>query len=224
MSSVVQESDRRKELNRQLWFAAYKDCGTMNDNQSVVWKREGACLQITQRTRVVPTSDYRDLTIEELEYAIKFLRAGAGILDKLKLIEDDNKGKWATKKQLGNMHRLAQNCAVHYAPVDVVVQCGDLELTGDDLRKEMKSAFERGKLTGYIQKHIYANWINPKIHEMLKQAGLRYHVKYPKAIYFVKWDEITREEADALIVRFQKMANEIQERYTPVKTVKPSLN
>lgn len=225
MSSVVQESDKRKKLNRELWQACFKDCGKMNDDQSVEWKREGACLLVTQRTRVTSsTNNYKELTISELEAAIKFIRMGAGVLDKLKPIKDSNTGKYMTKAQSKKLHRLAQECAVFYAPCDVVVQCGDLELTGDELRAEMTRAFCKGQLTGYIQKHIYSKWINPKIHEFLKSSGLRYQVRDARNTYYVKWDEITREEADALIIRFQKIINEIQERYTPVKPLNPSLN
>lgn len=225
MSSVVQQSEKRKTLDKHLWNAAFKDCGAMNDNQSVRWKREGACLAVTQRTRIDnSTSDYKDLTIEELEYALEYLRKGPKILDTLKAIEDDHKGRYATKAQLGKLHYNAQVCGIHYAKCDLEVEVGDLILKGDELRKEMCGAFERGKLTGFMQKYLYSSWINPKVHEFLKEAKLRYETKFPEKPYYVNYQEITREEADALIVRFQKIINEIQERYTPVKPSKHSMN
>ena len=225
LTSFVNEKERRKTLNKHLWNAAYKQCGAMNDDQSVTWKREGACLSVTQRTRVTgATNDYKELTNDELNSAINYLRNGASELDKLQQIADAHKGKYATQKQIGKLHFLAQTCAIYFADVESVkIQCGDLELTGNDLRKEMCAGFSRGKLTGYIAKYLYSSWINPKIHEFLGQAGFRKGSKV-KATYYIKWDEITREEADALIVRFQKITNEIAERYTPAKREQHELN
>lgn len=213
MSSVKQISDERKYLNKTLWMQCAKQVKNYEDDVAIRWKREGACLAVTQRTRTVATAEYDELTIEELRSAIEFMKVGPGILDQLSLIVDDHKSKYATKYQLKKLHYLAQACGVYHAPVNVVIVVGDFNLTGQELRREMIGTFERGRLQGAISKHIYTKWINPKIHEMLKQSGLRYQISDAKAKYFVKYDEITREEANELIKRFQKNYNELTERY-----------
>lgn len=206
-------SENRPALNQVLFLAARKVCKQPNNKQSVVWVREGACEAVTKRTRVSATNDYSELTMQELSAAIRYLQHGPGTLDELVLIKGDSKLRYATKAQLAKMHFLAQACGVHYAPTDVVIAVGDFNMTGTELRQELKKTFERGRLQGAMAKHLYTSWINPKIHEFLKDAKLRYSVKMPTATYYVKWDEITREEANELIKRFQKIYNELTERY-----------
>lgn len=211
--TTEQTADKRKNLNKLLYMNSVGQCHSPNDEQAVRWVREGACAAVTEMTRAKQTNDYTELTLEELQYAINYLRNGAATLNSLKLMQKENKAKFATRAQLGKLHYLCQLCAINYVDVNVKVEVGDFALAGEFLREEMRKMFAKGTLTGYIAKMCYTSWINPKIHEFLKQSGLRYRTKMPKATYFVKWDELTREEANELIIRFQKIVNELTERY-----------
>lgn len=207
--------DKRKTLNQILFLASRKACSTPDDRQAVVWVREGACESVTQRTRLAcRTSDYKDLTLDELNAAIQYLQRGPGTLDTLLPVDYDKNMEYATNRQLAKLHYLAQACAVFYAPTDITVKVGDgTMITGESLRREIRRSFECGKLRGAIAKHCYSSWINPAIHSFLKDSGLRYKVKKPTATYYVNWSKITREEANELIKRFQKICNELTERY-----------
>lgn len=221
MSSVQQISEERKALNRLLYILSRKHCTEPDNKEAVVWVREGACEAVTNITRIVnQTNDYSELTIAELKAAIRYLNEGATALADLKAIPDANKGKYLTKDQNGKLHFVMLLCAVHYAPVDVQILVGKRTLTGEALRRELQRAFDTGELQGALLKHCYA-WANPKIHAFLQQSGLRYQHKMPTATYYVKWSEITREEANELIKRFQKIADEIVERYTPQRAAEP---
>lgn len=215
MSSTA-TSKNRTALNQVLYLAARKVCKQPDNKQAVVWVREGACEEVTKRSRVSATNDYKELTTEEVYAVIRYLQHGPGTLDEITLIRGDSSVQYATASQLKKLHFLAQSCALHYAPCEgvwILDGAGNFEVTGEDLRHEIKSLFHKGKLRGAMSKHLYAKWINPKIHEFLKDAKLRYSVKMPTATYYVKWDEITREEANELIKRFQKIYNELTERY-----------
>ncbi len=223
------ESDKRKNLNYLIFNEARKDAAPIGkkaykSDEDARVTRDGACLLVTERTRVKRTAEYTELTIDELEAVLKYLRQGAGVLDTLKLIKEDNKGKFATKAQKGKLHLVAMTAALHFAEMDVAISVGGKFVTGEELRIEMKRLFGEGNLKGAASKHLYEKWIHPKIHTFLAEGGLRYHEKYPTKDYYLNWHEITREEADVLIVRFTKIIGEIETRYSPVKPVNPSLN
>lgn len=212
----------RTQLNGSIWKAARNSKTKPDTDDMIRVVREEACRSVTAQTRVKPETDYKLLTIEELIRVESVLKYGNPALNGLKLVKYDKKTHYATKQQLKKMHFIALQCAVKYVDCNVVIQVGEKYLSGEDLRKVIKKAVEDGNLSGSLQSQCY-DWIVPKVQEFLKEGKFRYQEK-PATSKFVKWTELTKEEANYIIIRFERMSTQITQRYTPPQQPNPSLN
>jgi len=200
----------RKSLNQQLFLASRKNCMTPDDGEEVRVVRGAAVAAVTEITRSGnPTDNYKDLVQAELNWAVRLLNQGSHILRYIKpMPELVGNTRFASRKEQLKIHFLLLKIGVRYCPVDGVVIGGQ---SGEQLREELVRRFALGRLDGAYSSHVYKNWAIQIVRRWLTEGG--YKCKAFRGEKFVNWSELTRDEAEHLIVRLVKMDSEVVERY-----------
>lgn len=206
----------RAQLNAIIWKRCIGKLSVSKyDDDMIREMREMTINQITFISRDgAAIDDYKLCTLQELRWVAQYLAFPGSIVEVKKVVNH-----FATRGQISKMRHLAIQCGLHYADFSCTAfTINGKEYSGKELREKARWLYDTQKLPGEITSFIYRTWANEKMHIFMKEAGLRYLNSFPKNTYYLRHDELTHQEADAIIKRFQKMYNEIAERYDSAKT------
>ena len=206
----------RKSLNQQLYLAARKKSVNPDDGELVRLMRSSAVRATTEvsRGKDMAIEDYKDLTAEELTWAIRVCNQDESVLKFFAPNPIGRSGNKATLKEQRKIRFLLLKIGVEYCTVDGVYIGG---FTGEELRKEMRRRFEITQLDGAFSDHVYKNWAITTARKWLTEG--QFKCKAFRGERFINWADLTGDEAEYLIIRLTKMDNEVVQRkpvYPPV--------
>lgn len=206
----------RAELNRTVWMELQKEARVKvagDYDMCVRQWREESCKLVTERTRVhgEATEDYKNLSDDEMLHVLVHVRTG-----NLPERKFPNGAVPATADQRKKIRYLSLQCALHYYTwlnVEIANEDTGEIYTPSQLKAEANRQFKKGKLEKALLHTLHTKWIHPTIHEWLWESGLRYQLRMPKNMEYLKWEDLKQEEASVLIQRFSKMHNAVITRY-----------
>lgn len=213
---------KRTDLNRLIYLQARANCAWKNSEEAIRTIRDNAVMTVTQWTRgdKDKTADYKLCTEAELQGVLDYLKYGVRVLEGLAKTEAPKRNRYATDKQKKSLFYNVFACGVYYAATDeryVDENTGEL-LEGEALKQWRIRCFDSGnRLPRAVVQTIY-NWAVPKIWQTLVEGSFRtlprgcMDYSHPR-LTKITWNEITREEADAIIKCFRAMNNVLESTY-----------
>ena len=196
------ETSERKALYRQLYNAA-RMCvheHWRNDSDRVKEVRDLACANMYGEL-------YDDLSERELINVINYLNIQNGTEE-----ESKKARACASERQLRTLRYYAMACAIHYCEfpsrLTYFNDKSQSMISGEELRKWLRHTFNDidGRLPGFLFRHLYQTWINPKSHTFLDEGGFRKFVKHCEVFYY---QYLTPAEAQYLINRYRAISENL---------------
>lgn len=209
----------RARLLQLIFFEAsapFRNNGYLQEEFDILWRqrRDYAVQAVTRRTRPVEISNYEDCTNSELAAVLKYLKSS--------LSESELPDKvWpkstpATAAQRAKLHNVAQRCAIEFCDLqgaELIIESTGEVIADEAIRPLLRRIFEDKALSGGLQQMLYVKWINPHLHKYLIEGGFK---KYqPKNPEYFRWSELKSDEAQYLIVRFNRIIDQINVRSSP---------
>ena len=171
-----------------------------NNGDAVRACRDQACAQLFDK-------HYRQLSAKELDTVILYLI--------------NAQRKLATNSQLRMLKYYAFSLALVCLDSDkTMVLDGGGTATFNELREGFRRDFENKiQVPKTIMRMLYDEWINPTSNKYLIEGGYKQYCKNPS---YLRFEYLTNEECQYLIVRFQKFYENTHNKTQP--TIREDLN
>lgn len=199
----------RKLRNRILWSTISKRCPGA-DRETIADVRELRCREVTGFTRAgKPVGDYKSLTVDELQLVIEYVETGT-------IPSRAKRTIYASSRQLAMLHHIAMRVAVHYAVFPATVGADGRVMDSYLLQVNAEQALSGSAIMHSVTQHALYEWIVPKTASMLsewraKNDGAAIPVR--KNGNFIRWAEITQNQCEYLINRYNAIYAELVQRY-----------